>query len=555
MKITFLGAAKTVTGSCFLVEINDKKILVDCGMYQGSIKDMITNFEPFSFDINKLDAMILTHAHIDHSGRIPKLYLDGYRGPIYCTRATYDLCTIMLPDSGHIQEVEIEWVNRKRKRAGKSPSQVLYTVKDAQACLELFKPLRYDNTIQILDGIKIQLIDAGHMLGSSIVEIYYEENGKEEKLVFSGDLGVTNRPLLKDPNYISSADYLVIESTYGDRLHSKIEDESERFLNIILDTIEKGGNVVIPSFAVGRTQEILYEINKNKDRYGEEKVCRLCNVPVYVDSPLAVSATEVFERNIDCFDEETKQFLMNGDNPLDFKNLHFIVTAEESKAINFDTTPKIIISASGMCEVGRIKHHLKHNLWRKDSTILFVGFQAEGTLGKKIVSGQTPVKIFGEEIDVNARIEYLDGFSGHADKNGLLDWISNIDEKPKDIFIVHGESIGQISFAKTITDTFNIPTIIPSKGDQYEIIDRDIQKIGFIEQPEQYSNLRLGLIEKLAKLREDVDILVNGVKGHIKQTSNDSDLQDIFTKIENLEQKVNEYKLNSNTKEEDKNNM
>ena len=397
MKVTFLGAVKTVTGSNFLVEGAGKKFLVDCGMYQGSSALEEKNDDAFDFNISEIDFMVLTHAHIDHSGRIPKLYNDGYRNPIIATKATCDLCSIMLPDSGHIQEMEIEWRNRKRKREGKQELLPLYTAEDAIKCLEIFKPVKYDEIIEIDENIKLRFNDAGHMLGSSIIEIWVTENEKTEKIVFTGDLGNNDIPLLSSPTMIESADYLVMESTYGNRLHVRNDSKAELFLNIVSETIDKGGSVVIPSFAVGRTQEILYELNKLKEKTDDEefikKYKKLMQTPVYVDSPLAISATEVFNENKDLFDYDVQEAIKRGDNPLEFPGLKFTRTAEESKQLNEMSEPSIIISASGMCDVGRIKHHLKHNLWNPNSTILFVGYQAPGTLGRKIVDGAKKVKI------------------------------------------------------------------------------------------------------------------------------------------------------------------
>ena len=421
MNITFLGAAKTVTGSNFLVEAAGKKFLVDCGMYQGKAALEMENSEEFLYNVSEIDFMLLTHAHIDHSGRIPKLYNEGYRGPIYAHRATVDLCSIMLPDSGHIQETEVEWKNRKRLRAGLEPLPPLYTAEEAAKCLEIFKPVEYDQIIDVADNIQVRYNDAGHMLGSSIIEIWVTENGKTEKIVFTGDLGNNDIPLLDSPTMIEDADYLVMESTYGSRLHMRNDDKAKIFLDVVSETLDHGGRVVIPSFAVGRTQEILYEIDKIKDSHKDDeefqrKYQQLMKTPVFVDSPWAISATEVFKKNTDLFEEEVQEKLRHGDHPLEFPGLQFTRTADESKALNETYYPSIIISASGMCDIGRIKHHLKHNLWNPSSTILFVGYQAPGTLGRSIVDGADKVKIFGEEISVNARIEYIEGYSGHADQ-------------------------------------------------------------------------------------------------------------------------------------------
>ena len=414
MKITFLGATRTVTGSNYLVEAAGKKFLVDCGMWQGNAELEERNGDPFEYDPKGIDFMLLTHAHIDHSGRIPKLYNEGFRNRIYAHKATCDLCALMLPDSGHIQEMEAEWKNRKRMRKGEKERPPLYTAEEAAKCLEIFEPVQYDEIIEITPQIHVRFNDAGHMLGSSIIEVWIEENGKKTKTVFSGDLGNNDIPLLDSPTMIEDADNLVMESTYGSRLHMKNNEKAEMFLNIVSETLDNGGTVVIPSFAVGRTQEILYEINKLKEKHKEDvefkrKYKTIMNSSVYVDSPLAISATEVFRENTNLFEPEVKEEILKGDNPLEFPGLQFTRTADESKALNEDERPSIIISASGMCDVGRIKHHLKHNLWNPKSTILFVGYQAPGTLGYDIVNGAKKVKIFGEEIAVNARIEYIEG--------------------------------------------------------------------------------------------------------------------------------------------------
>lgn len=459
MKISFLGAAKTVTGSCYLVETGKTAFIIDCGLHQGHAEETILNRTPFPFEISKVNFMLLTHAHIDHSGRIPKLYVDGFRQPIYTTKATAELCAIMLPDSGHIQESEQAWQIRKNGRAGKTIEEPLYTMQDAIDACRLFKPGRYDTEIKPADDVRVIFRDAGHILGSAILEIWVMEDGKESKVVFSGDLGNKGIPILRDPAIIDGTDYLVIESTYGDRLHNNQIDKVERFVKIINETIARHGNVVIPSFAVGRTQEIIYELHREEDKYKDHR-SSFMQVPVYVDSPLAVSATQVFRNNTDCFDEEARKYIENGDNPLDFPNLHFTTSTDESKALNISDESKVIISASGMCDAGRIKHHLKHNLWRQDSSVIFVGFQAPGTLGRHIVDGAKMVRIFGEEIAIKARIEMIEGFSGHADRDGLLEWINAMQKKPQQIMLVHGEPNVIASFEQTIQAKFGIATHI-----------------------------------------------------------------------------------------------
>ena len=483
MKISFLGAAETVTGSNHLVEAAGKKFLVDCGMYQGKIVEEYDNSSPFLFDINSIDFMLLTHAHIDHSGRIPKLYNEGYRNPIYATKATCDLCKIMLPDSGHIQETEIEWKNRKRLREGKDPLPPLYTAEEAEKCLEIFKAINYDEIIEIDDNISVRFNDAGHMLGSAIIEIWITEDGKTTKVVFTGDIGNNDLPLLDSPTMISSSDYVIMESTYGNRLHVRNDNKAEAFLDIVSETLDNAGTVVIPSFAVGRTQEILYEIDKLKDEKGAndeaffKKYKKLMNANVYVDSPLAISATEIFKNNTELFEDEIQEKIKSGDNPLEFPGLHFTVSAEESKELNEMNEPCIILSASGMCDVGRIKHHLKHNLWKETSTILFVGYQVPGTLGRSIIDGAKKVKIFGEEIAVNARIEYIEGYSGHADQEWLLNFVYSFTNKqPKHIFLVHGEKESQEALKQEIEKNAEIKVTIPSFGETYVLDGTDSPK-------------------------------------------------------------------------------
>ena len=480
MKITFVGAAQTVTGSCFLVETQKTSFLVDCGLHQGSVTETALNRQPFPFEIEKIDFMLLTHAHIDHSGRIPKLFVDGFDKDIYTTKATADLCKIMLPDSGHIQEIEQEWKNRKGGRAGKEETLPLYTMQNGIDACRLFHDVLYDQEFHPAEDIRVVMRDAGHILGSAILEIWVKEPNKkgseETKIVFSGDLGNKGIPIMRDPTIISGADYLVIESTYGDRLHEANSGKGEkvdRLVSIINETIDKGGNVVIPSFAVGRTQEIIYELNK--EEYDEKMRDRFLKIPVYVDSPMATSATKAFMENEDCYDDEAKEFIRSGDNPLDFPNLHFTASADESKALNLDEESKIIISASGMCDAGRIKHHLKHNLWKPNSTIIFVGYQAQGTLGRKLVDGAKSVRIFNEEIVVRARIEVIEGFSGHADRNGLIDWIRSMKDKPREIFLVHGEPEVIAKFSETILEVLHIPTHI-GKLDESIVVGDDLPR-------------------------------------------------------------------------------
>lgn len=543
MKVTFCGATKTVTGSNFLVEGAGKKFLVDCGLYQGGAKDEIKNEEPFPYDINEIDFMLLTHAHIDHSGRIPKLYKEGYRNPIYATNATCDLCAIMLPDSGHIQETETEWKNRKRIRRGEEELVPIYDAETAAKSLELFKGEPYDQIIELDDDIHVRFNDAGHMLGSSTIEIWIRENGENKKIVFSGDLGNNDIPLLAEPTMIQDADFLVMESTYGNRLHIKNENKAKTFINIVTDTIKNGGTVVIPSFAVGRTQEILYELNKIKDSEDdspefERKYRLLMNTPVYVDSPLAISATEVFKENMDLFDKETQELIKRGDNPLEFPGLKFTQTVEESKALNESDESAIIISASGMCEVGRIKHHLKHNIWNPKNTILFVGYQAPGTLGRKIVDGAKTVKIFGEEVAVNARVEYIEGYSGHADQAGLLHFVDSFVKKPNHIFLVHGEEESQKVLRDKINENFDLPVSIPDYCESFDLTNT-VQATGNIRKRNLDEYRKLEVIDRLETLKEELVDMESIVKEDIlANTVNDDEISKLNERIKELEKQI-----------------
>lgn len=464
MKVTFLGATHEVTGSCTLLEANGKNILIDCGLEQGA--DIYENCEIPVVPCD-IDAICLTHAHIDHSGKIPALTAQGFKGDIYTTLATQKLCNIMLRDSAHIQEFEAEWRNRKAQRAGKEEYLPLYTLDDVENTLKLFKPYGYGETVEIFDGIKITFSDAGHLLGSASILFELTENGKTTRLLFSGDLGNVDRPLIDDPSMPPEADYVVIESTYGDRLHGARPDYTLQLTEILQETFDRGGNVVIPSFAVGRTQELLYLIRNIKE---QNLVKNHADFEVYVDSPLAVEATNIYSSGLtDYYDAETLELLSRGINPICFDGLKLSVTSDDSKMINFNEEPKVILSASGMCEAGRIRHHLKHNLWRSDSTILFVGYQAEGTIGRKLVDGEKSVKLFGEEINVRARIATLTGISGHADKNMLLNWLSETKSTVKTVFVNHGNDTVCDSFASAIESTLGLNAIAPFSGDKYDL--------------------------------------------------------------------------------------
>ena len=546
MKVTFLGAARTVTGSNFLVEAAGKKFLVDCGMYQGKIDDKLDNSDPFLYSPSEIDFMLLTHAHIDHSGRIPKLYKEGYRNPIIATKATCDLCSIMLPDSGHIQETEVAWKNKKRKREGKKDLEPLYTVEEAYECLDLFSPIDYDEIIEIDDNISVRFNDAGHMLGSSIIEIWVLEEGKTVKAVFTGDIGNNDLPLLDAPTMISNSDYVIMESTYGNRLHIRNDSKAELFLDIVSETLDNGGTVIIPSFAVGRTQEILYEIDKLKDEMGlkdksfHKKYKTLMQAPVYVDSPLAISATQIFKENADLFEDEIKEKIKSGDNPLEFPGLQFTQTADESKELNMSEEPCIILSASGMCEIGRIKHHLKHHLWKENSTILFVGYQAPGTLGRSIVDGAEKVKIFGEEIAVKARIEYIEGFSGHADQEWLLNFLYSFHNPPKHVFLVHGEEEAQIELKEKIEKNTDCKVTIPYFGETYEL-NSTYEPVKLDEDPEVNKFKKRVIKKDLIKSIEKFKTQITDVEDLIRQESletDDEELKSLSTRIGEIQNKI-----------------
>ena len=418
-----------------------------------------------------VDYVFLTHAHIDHSGMLPLLYNQGFKGSVYTTEATQQLCQIMLLDSAHIQEFEAEWKNRKGKRAGIPPIVPIYTTEDAVGILQYFVPCRYEEKIQVCEGIEIRFVDAGHLLGSASIEVWVTEQGVTKKLVFSGDIGNTNQPIIKNPHYIKDADYVIMESTYGDRSHGPRPDYIKELTAIIQRTFDRGGNVVIPSFAVGRTQEMLYFIRQIK---AEGLVKNHDNFEVYVDSPLAVEATNVFNRNVPgYYDDDAMALIKQGINPISFPGLKTAVTSDDSIAINVSTTPKVIISASGMCDAGRIRHHLKHNLWRPECTILFVGYQSVGTLGRNLVEGATEVKLFGETIEVQAEITSLAGVSGHADCEGLLKWIGAFEKKPKRVFVVHGEDAVTDVFAARIKDELGIDAVAPYTGAEYDLLTNE----------------------------------------------------------------------------------
>lgn len=467
MKLTFIGASHEVTGSATLIQTDKLNILVDYGMEQGY--NMYEN-APLPVNESEIDMVLLTHAHIDHSGNIPLLYKKGFRGKVYATRETCNLCEIMLMDSAHIQESEAEWKTRKAKRAGLPEVEAVYDSKDAEGVLTHFVPVEYNDEFVVNDSIKLRFTDIGHLLGSAAIEVWITEEGQSRKVVFSGDVGNINQPIINDPKAVSDADYVLIESTYGNRLHENMgKANAVNYLaQCIQDTLDRGGNVVIPSFAVGRTQEMLYFIREIKEK---NMVTGHDGFKVYVDSPLSVKATEIFmDCSESCLDEESLKLVKQGINPIRFDGLVVAVATEESKAINYDTDAKVIISSSGMCQAGRIRHHLKHNLWREDSTILFVGYQSNGTLGRLIYDGLKEVKLFGERIAVKAKISLLPAVSGHADKAGLISWLNKFEHKPKMVFVNHGESSSCEDFANTLINDLGYNAYAPFSGTVFDLL-------------------------------------------------------------------------------------
>ena len=466
MKLTFIGANHQVTGSQTLLEWNSGRFLiVDKGMIQGD-----NDYEPALLPISpdKVEYVLLTHAHIDHSGMLPLLVKEGFHGKIYSTSETMNLCAIMLADSASIQEKDAEDQTRKNKRAGKEPVEPLYTAEDVEKTMRLFRPCPYGQVIDVDEGLSIRFTDAGHLLGSSSIECFLREKGKQVTMVFSGDVGNTNQPIINDPCPVKSADYAMIESTYGARLHDRAIDPIPFLVQILRKTFARNGTVIIPSFAVGRTQEMLYFFREIKMR---NLLPERPDFQVYLDSPLATQATGVFlQCDTDCLDEEARSIMRAGENPIWFEGLNITETADESKALNAIREPKVIIASSGMCEGGRICHHLKHNLWDAANTILFVGYQANGTLGRMIYDGAETIKIFGEEIQVKAEVALLNGVSGHADQAGLLRWLDSMEQKPARVFVNHGDDENSQALAAKITEQIGLPADVPWSGSCFDLL-------------------------------------------------------------------------------------
>ncbi len=537
MKIRFCGATTGVTGSCHLLMTEEHNVLLDCGQFQGGKAQEALNWDPFPFEPSEVECLILSHAHIDHCGRVPLLVKRGFRGKIYCTDATADLLGVMLRDSAYIHEKEAEYQNRKNERAGKPRVEPLYTTADAEEALTYVEPVLYDQMVEINDDMRIVFNDAGHILGSAITEIWVKEGEKESKIVFTGDLGMMDRPILRDPTFIKKADCVIMETTYGNRNHPENSSSIKELVDIVVKTVKRGGNVVIPAFAVGRTQELIFEFHRFYAESSPEYRSVLDKVFVYVDSPMASNATEVFRNNAQVFDEETKDYILHGDNPLEFRNLRFTKSTQESQQLNFDSTPKIIISASGMCEAGRIRHHLKHNLWDARNSIVFVGYQGEGTLGRALIEGLKDVTLFGEEVHVQAEIYNLEGFSGHADQNTLFAWISAFQQRPKQLFLVHGEEQSKLDFAALIKEKLGYEAIPVLGNSEYEIDMSDVTVLNMEEavktaaEDEDIQKVR----KKIADIHEDLEKILYNASLAVEQAMPEEKLVKINNIVQELE--------------------
>lgn len=534
MRITFLGATHQVTGSCSLLEwLPGRYLLVDYGMEQG-----VNPYKTAELPVlpSQIEYIFLTHAHIDHSGNLPLLYRNGFRGTIYATPETINLCAIMLADSAHIQETDASYQTKKNLRAGREAVDPVYTLEDAQGVMRLFRSCLYNEEIFVDEGISVRFLDAGHLLGSSFVIVSLEENGEQRRIVFSGDVGNLNQPIIRDPQRVPAADYLLIESTYGTRLHESTHEPIPYLVETLRETFSRGGSVIIPAFAVGRTQELLYFFREIKQR---NLLPEFASFPVYVDSPLANEATAVFlQCDVNCLDEEAQAIMRSGNNPIWFDGLHTVVDTEESKALNENTEQKVIIASGGMCEGGRIRHHLKHTLWEKKNTILFVGYQAEGTLGRMIYDGMNPVKIMGEEIEVNAEIRLLIGISGHADRNGLLNWFNNFEQRPKTVFVNHGDDESCTGFAELLRQSFGIAAYAPYSGAEYDLLNGEWIRLTDPELRPEFkareehaapTRKKENAFSNLLKAVEKLSAYTTGLEGHAN-----SEIRELTAEILNL---------------------
>jgi metallo-beta-lactamase family protein len=467
MRLTFHGAARTVTGSKHLLEVNGLRILLDCGLVQGHRAESFEANVNFAFDPKTIDLVILSHAHIDHSGSLPNLTRRGFEGDIIATSATRDLCSTMLPDSGHIQEKDIEYLNKKRLRRGETPLEPIYTQQDAYHSLRYFVTQDYHRTRRIAPGVSLTYYDAGHMLGSAIVclDLVEQEGGQETRLVFSGDLGRRGIPIIRDPEVIQSADYLIMESTYGDRLHETFGESEDKLEDVVARTYKRGGSIVMPSFAVGRTQQLVYTLHRLMDQGDVPRM------PIFVDSPLAVNVTSVFSLHPECYDEDIRKFMLDPGkrDPFGFSDLTYIRSLEESKMLNFRREPCIIISASGMAEFGRVLHHLKHRIEDPRNTVLITGWQAPNTLGRRFVEGDKTVRIFGETYHNRAETFVLNGFSGHADRDELIEWVGEFQQKPQRTFLVHGEEPAALALQGSLKERFGLAVDVPTLKQSFDL--------------------------------------------------------------------------------------
>ena len=526
MRIQFLGAAKTVSGSCYLVDTEKSRFLVDCGMFQGTKELKELNYGPFGFPIKDVDFVLLSHAHVDHCGLLPKLYKHGFSGRTLATSPTKELCGVVLPDSGYIQESEVERKNRKLTRSGKAPLEPIYTAADARECLKYFEGFAYDTPVQASEDVKVVFRNAGHILGAAMIEVFVWEKGKETKIVFSGDIGNVSQSIVRDPTLIDSADYVIMESTYGNRVHLDFEDRIDLLAKAVTDTLDKGGNLIIPSFAVERTQDMIYNLKILMD---DGVIPR---ADIYIDSPMAVEATKVFIEHPECFDDEATAEMQGAHAASLFedKNIHYVQSVQESIQVNAIKKGAIIVSASGMCEAGRIKHHLKHNLWRKESTILFVGYQGEGTLGRRILNGDKRVRIHSEEVAVEAEIREISSFSAHADQEGLINWLRGYDQAlPKQVFLVHGEEEAIHELGEIVEGSLGLPVTVPEMGEVFDLEGMQPETVAVVSLLPEVNSLPSELIDAFDVIRKYINLYAS------KKGQKRKDLEKSMARLRNME--------------------
>jgi len=544
MKISFLGANRLVSGSCYLIQTKYKKFLIDCGLFRGNELISRLNYAPFSFRPEEIDFVILTHAHIDHSGRIPQLYKEGFEGHVYCTKPTMELCSIMLPDSGQIQEEDAEEENQRRLRSEEPFIEPLYSIEDALDSLLLFRAVPYQYKVHIDENISFRFQDAGHVLGSSSIELWIREGGKESKWLFSGDIGRKNKPFLRNPQRIKEADYVVIESTYGARKHRPYRKEVKKFFYIIDKTLKRGGDVIIPAFALQRSQDIIYELSQYynlqvKPQKGKDK--RLNKLRFYLDSPLAIAATKIYRDNTQDFARKDLKIMEKDNQLLDFQPLRLTRTSKASKRISRSNRRKIIISASGMCDGGRIQYHLRDNLWNEKSSIIFVGYQAEGTLGRKIVSGEKSLDIMEEMIDIKAEIYHLDGFSSHADQDELQWWLKGLNKKPKKVFIVHGEKEESEAFAECVKENLDFETCIPAIGESFLIKNNEIISQGLVKDVNKEMQLD-EIVRGINRIKQKFSLLLNDMEFSGLDLDRETQYFNVKQKLDQLQNDIRKIK-------------